>query len=302
MVAIGRLKGTLPVRATKVGVAGGVVSVITTVCVTLLLFPAASVKIHSMVDVPWEVITVASEVVAVTTPEQLSIAVGAATVVEHWAVMVARVGATGAIISAITTVCVALLLFPAASVKIHSMVDVPCAVITVASEVVAVTTPEQLSIAVGAVTVVEQTAVIVAKVGATGAIVSAITTVCVALLLFPAASVKIHSMVDVPCAVITVACEVVAVTTPEQLSIAVGAATVVEHWAVMVARVGATGAIISAITTVCVALLLFPAASVKIHRIVDVPWVVITVASVVVAVTTPEQLSIAVGVATVVEH
>ena len=55
------------------------------------------------------------------------------------------------------------------------------------------------------------------------------TTVCVALLLFPAASVKIHRIVDVPCAAITVASEVVAVTTPEQLSIAVGAVTVVEH-------------------------------------------------------------------------
>ena len=55
------------------------------------------------------------------------------------------------------------------------------------------------------------------------------TTVWVALLLFPAASVKVQRMVDVPCLLITVASEVVAVTTPEQLSTAVGVATVVEH-------------------------------------------------------------------------
>jgi hypothetical protein len=64
--------------------------------------------------------------------------------------------------------------------------------------VVPVTTPEQLSVVVGVLTVAEQLAVIMDSVGVTGAVVSMMTTVWVAVLLFPAPSVKVQSMVWVP--------------------------------------------------------------------------------------------------------
>jgi hypothetical protein len=61
--------------------------------------------------------------------------------------------------------------------------------------VVPVTTPEQLSVVVGVLTVAEQLAVIMANVGVTGGVVSLMTTVWVTVILLEAVSVNVHKIV-----------------------------------------------------------------------------------------------------------
>ena len=122
---------------------------------------------------------------------------------------------------------------------------------------VPVTAPEQLSVAVGGVSVViEQLDVKVDKLAAsgTGAVLSPITTFWFCVVEFPAASVNVQTTV-VDC-VIGKVVVVVPVITPLQLSFAVGTANEetglqVEVTVFRLGKLG-TGAVRSLITTLCV--------------------------------------------------
>ena len=67
-------------------------------------------------------------VVPVILPAQLSLAIGAVTDALHSPVTVTSVGATGAVTSSTTTVCVVVDVLPLPSLKLQLTVYVPCAV------------------------------------------------------------------------------------------------------------------------------------------------------------------------------
>ena len=91
--------------------------------------------------------------VTVTTPPQLSVAVGAVKLVtSHCAVTSANVArsATGAVVSVITTSCVWVDVFPLLPVYVHVIVNVPNVLYTNGSDVVPLMiTPAHPSVAVG---------------------------------------------------------------------------------------------------------------------------------------------------------
>ena len=141
-------------KTCSVSPVGGSVSCIITSCVCVLEKPVESVKVQVMV-----VEAVMGSVVVVTPvidPSQLSVAVGGVNADDHshWAVSgvsEAKSG-TGGVVSCIITSCVCVLEKPAESVKVQVMV-----VEAVMGSVVVVcpwTMPSQLSVAVGAVSVV----------------------------------------------------------------------------------------------------------------------------------------------------
>src|SRR5216117_2266964 len=92
---------------------------------------------------------------------------------------------------------------------------------------------------------------------------------------------------------------------PPQASVAVGAVTVAEDWPVTSGRLAtlATGAVVSVTTMFCVCVAMLPWPALKVQVTTDVPWVLRVSESVVVPVMVPEQLSVAVGGASMVaEH
>jgi hypothetical protein len=128
-------------------------------------------------------------------------------------------------------------------------------------------------------------------------------TFCVTVDVLPLPSSKVHVITVVPCVVMGNVVVVVAVTVPTQLSVAVGAVTVAEHWAVTSGKdAGANGGVISSMITFCVTVDVLPLPSLKVQVTTVVPWVVIGNGVVVVAVTVPTQLSVAVGAVGVAEH
>lgn len=205
------------------------------------------------------------EVVAVTCPEQLSVAVGAEILgTAHVEVIGDKLAtfAIGASLSPTSTICVWVEIFPEASVKVQ--VTVVFEVIGNTVFVVPVIEPEQLSVAVGAAILFtgEHDDVIAdrdAFVG-TGLTLSPTSTICVCVEIFPAASEKVH--VTVVFDVIGNTVLVVPVIEPEQLSDAVGAVMVVtgEQTEVITGsddKVG-TGAVMSLTLTCCVWVVVLP--------------------------------------------
>ena len=142
--------------------------------------------------------------VTVTTPPQLSVAVGAISeFTVHSAVMFAKVASvgTGAVTSSITIFCVCVDVFPFPSLYVQVTTVVPCVVIGSVALFVTVTTPPQLSVAVGAVKLAtEHSAVTFAKVASvgTGAVTSSITTFCVCVDVFPFPSLYVQVTTVVP--------------------------------------------------------------------------------------------------------
>src|SRR6187402_1040627 len=226
-------------------------------------------------------------------------------VVENSPVPVARIPATGAVVSATIIFWVCVLEFPVASVKVQVTVEVPCVERVNESVVVPVINAPQLSVTIGAVAMVaEHSPVTAARIPATGAVVSATIIFWVCVLEFPVASVKVQVTVEVPCVERVNESVVVPVINAPQLSVTIGAvAMVAEHSPVTAARIPATGAVVSATIIFWVCVLEFPVASVKVQVTVEVPCVERVNESVVVPVINAPQLSVTIGaVAMVAEH
>ena len=164
--------------------------------------------------------------------------------------------------SLIITFCVCILMFPLASSYVQVMIVVPCVVIG-KLVVTPLTSPSQLSVAVGAVKLSTlHCAVTSASVAtsATGAVVSTTVMVCVYVLALPLSSVAVQTLVmtelfPVPAAVVSAE---VTVTSLSQLSLAtaVPSADVVvaaSHCTVTLAGdVVNVGAVVSTTVMVCV--------------------------------------------------
>jgi hypothetical protein len=176
------------VMATGVLIVGTVVSVTVTNCVLVTVFPAASVAVQ--VTTVFPIGKVAGALLLNVTPLQLSAAVGAVntTVAVHpdpaVAVIATGVVNVGAVTSITVIVCVAVPVFPLASVAVHVTVVFPTGNVAGALFVkVILFGAVQLSITAGAVntTVAVQFdpafAVIVAGAEITGAIASVTVTV-----------------------------------------------------------------------------------------------------------------------------
>ena len=140
-----------------------------------------------------------SVVVPTTNPIQLSVAVGAVSMLaEHSPVMVGSVAllATGAVTSFIITVWLCVNVLPLPSLYVQVTVCVPCVEYVNTSVVVPTTSPIQLSVAVGAVSILaEHSPVMVGSIVilATGAVTSFIITVwlCVDVLPLPSLYVQV---------------------------------------------------------------------------------------------------------------
>jgi hypothetical protein len=178
----------------------------------------------------------------VTVSAQLSVVVGGVTVTLHSAVIVGNTGVNGGVISLTMTVCVAVDILPLPSLNSHATTVVPCAVTGNGVNVVPVTVPTQLSIAVGAVGVTPHSLTSVGNDdGGTGGVTSLINTFCTAVDILPLPSLNVHVTTVIPCVVTGNIVVVVPNTGPAQLSVAIGVAGVAEHWSVTLGIAGATG-------------------------------------------------------------
>jgi hypothetical protein len=280
--------------------------------VAVAVLPAASVAVHVTVVKP--IGNVAGALFATVAPVQLSENIGIPNTTEvasQFPESTGTVIATGAVItgfslSSIVTVCVAVAVFPAASVAVQVTVVVPTG--NVAGALFATVVPVQLSENTGvpnatvAASHAPASADCVIATGAviTGFCVSSTVTVCVAVEVFPAASVAVQVTLVIPIG--NVAGASFATVAPVQLSENIGdpkTTAVAVHAAKSAGTVIATGAVItgfwvSSTVTVCVAVAVFPAASVAVHVTVVKPIGNIAGASF--ATVAPVQLSANIGV------
>mmetsp|Transcript_7151 Transcript_7151/g.9968 ORF Transcript_7151/g.9968 Transcript_7151/m.9968 type:complete len:248 (+) Transcript_7151:721-1464(+) len=184
---------------------GAVVSFNMMICVTSMLFPASSATLYvrttvSLHPVPLEA---TSPTYVTTGIEQLSASSSTnvssiATSPIHSANTVSTFEAVGGTKSLIITFCVAVVMLPEPSSKVHVITVVPCVVTVVGSVVVPVIDPAQASIAVGAATVTAHSPIESARTGDIGATVSLTVTVNEQFAVFPEASVATRSTVDNP--------------------------------------------------------------------------------------------------------
>ncbi len=139
-----------------------------------------------------------ASLVTVTVPAQLSVAVGAVSVVTaHSAVISDRVviSGVGAVTSVITTSWVCVLVLPFASSYVQVTSVVPCAVIGSVASLVTVTVPPQLSVAVGAVSVVTAHSAVISvsvAISGVGAVISSTMTFWFWVTVFPLPSSKVQ--------------------------------------------------------------------------------------------------------------
>src|SRR4029077_2019035 len=148
--------------------------------VTLEVLPLPSLKVQVITVVPCVVIGKLVDVVAVTVPTQLSVAVGAVGDAEHSAVTSGNeAGAAGGVISSSITFWVTLEVLPLPSLKVQVITVVPCVVIGKLVDVVAViTAPAQPSMAVGAVILFTEHSAVTSgnEAGAAGGVISSSIT------------------------------------------------------------------------------------------------------------------------------
>jgi hypothetical protein len=267
-------------------ITGLTLSVTTTVCVAVALFPEASVTVQVTIVVP--VKKVVGALLTTLATEQLSDVVGVPKLTLNathpsFAVKATFVGAVivGNSVSITVTVWLAVAKLPLPSTTVQITVVVPIG--NVAGALFVTLATEQLSAVIGvpSTTPVAAHGALAGTVMFNGAeivgnVASFTTTICVAVAMFPEASVTVHVTVVVPnknnagALLVTVA--------TWQLSDVIGvpkATTAPEHPFVEVTSTfcGATsdGLIVSTTVTVWLAVAVLPAASVTVHVTVVKP-------------------------------
>src|SRR5690606_15350255 len=99
---------------------GAVVSLIITFWVLVTIFPSPSSNVQVIINSPCSVYVRGSLVVpSMVSPVQAFVVVGAAIVISHSATASASTGATGAVVFWTTTDCLAVVIFPFLSSKVH---------------------------------------------------------------------------------------------------------------------------------------------------------------------------------------
>ena len=218
---------------------------------------------------------------------QLSAAVGAVKITvavqftPAFAVIATGVVIVGTVVSITVTNCVAVAIFPEASLTVQDTIVSPNGNVTGALFITLVT--EQLSVVTGVPNtnpVTPQVALdeTVIAVGATmvGTDVSCIVTNCVAVAVFPAASVTVHVTVVAPIGKVVGALFVTVATVQLSAVSGVPNATFKAKQSLLVETVTAVGAVMvgtatSLTVTVCVLVVVFPDPSTAVHVTVVTP-------------------------------
>jgi hypothetical protein len=291
-------------------ISGGVLSVTVTVWVAVDVFPSASIAVYVIVVVPFgKIFPAGTPLRVMLTGEQLSVAfaVPRSASLTNLSQLVApgpvatatAAGAVtaGGVLSSTVTVWVAVALFPSASVAVYVMVVIPFGkIFSVGTPLRMIVTGEQLSEAVAkprsvlltnAAHMVAPGPVVAFTAGGaviTGGVVSVSVTVWVAVDVFPSASIAVYVMVVIPFGkTFPVGTPLRVMVTAEQLSTAVALPRFASltNFSQLVApgpveTVTAAGAVItggvsSVTVTVCVAVAVFPLASVAVWVTVVVP-------------------------------